>query len=88
MDTKARASVTKAHGVVNNKAGLFSSPLTLHSLVFSSAAIISDNVLEITAGFPASVHTFVIACQQGLGILLLRLTKSNCVSKLRLCRRS
>lgn len=53
----------------------------LHSLAFSppSATIISDNVLEITAGFSASVHTFVITCQQGLGILLLDLAKSNCV---------
>lgn len=85
MDTKVRASVTKAHCVVINKAVLFFPAhclcCNLHSLAFSppSATIISDNVLEITAGFPACVHTFVITCQRGLGILLLHLAKSNCV---------
>lgn len=54
-------------------------PCNLHSLAFSplssSTSIISDNVLEITASSPAGAHTFVITCQQGLGIVLLRLAK-------------
>lgn len=83
MDTKVRTSVTKAHSVVINKAVLFPAhclSCNLHSLAFSppSATIISENVLEITASFPVSIYTFVIVCQQGLGILQHQLAKSNC----------
>lgn len=86
MDTKVRVSVTTAQSVVINKTVLFFFPTyclccNLHSLAFTppSATIISDNVLEIIAGFSAGVHTFVIICQHGLGILLLHLAKSNSV---------
>lgn len=63
MDTKVRASVTKAQSVVINKAVLFTAHClccNFHSLVFfpPSATIISDNVLEITAGFP-SQHSHI-----------------------------